>query len=215
MSQKSHPKGLRIAISDTWPSSWFAARPAEFRKRLREDTELRAFIRAQLRSGLVHRVDIARAPQEVTFTIYTARPAVVIGRGGSGIEALRQELKRRSPKSDVRVNVIEIKRPDRDAGTVALSVADQLQRRLPFRRVLKTTLNRVMQSGVKGGRIIVKGRLGGAEIARTEWVTEGTIPLQTLRAKVDYGEARARTTYGSIGIKVWIYSGEEGTEGQP
>lgn len=210
MSQKAHPKGLRIAISDTWPSAWFAARPADYRKRLREDTELRALIRARLRQGLVRRVDMTRAPQEVTFTIHTARPAVVIGRGGSGIEALRQEIKRRlGPKIDVRVNVIEIKRPDRDAGTVALSVADQLQRRMPFRRILKSTLNRVMQSGVKGARILVKGRLGGTEFARTEWVSEGTIPLHTLRANVEYGEARAQTTYGSIGVKVWIYPGDE------
>lgn len=210
MARKSHPIGLRVGVTIGWPSSWFAARPAQYRANLREDVELRAFIRKQLRSGLVARVEILRNPHEVTFTVYTARPAVVIGRGGAGIEALRQELRRRvGTGKDVRVNVVEIKRPDRDAGTVALSVADQLERRLPFRRVLKQTLNRVMQSGAKGARILIKGRLGGKEIARTEWTSEGTIPLHTLRAKVDYGEAMARTNYGAIGVKVWIYTGEE------
>ena len=210
MSQKSHPKILRIGISDTWLSAWFADRPAQFRAQLQEDTKLRAFIRGALRSGLVHRVEIARTPHELTFTIHTARPAVVIGRGGGGIEALRQELRKRvAPGLDVRVNVVEIKRPDRDAGTVALSIADQLERRIPYRRVIKQTLNRVIQAGAKGGRVMVKGRLDGKEIARTEWLSEGTIPLHTFRAKVEYGEALARTNYGSIGVKVWIYGGEE------
>lgn len=210
MSHKSHPKGLRIGVSMTWPSAWFADRPAAFRAQLKEDVELRAFIKKQLRGGLVHRVDIARTPHEITFTIATARPAVVIGRGGSGIEALRAELKRRiGPGKDVRVNVVEIKRPDRDAGTVALSIADQLERRIPHRRILKQTLNRIMEAGAKGARILVKGRLGGKEIARTEWTAEGKLPLQTLRAKVDYGEAMARTTYGAIGVKVWIYAPED------
>ncbi len=209
MSHRSHPKGLRIGISDTWPSAWFAARPAQFQSQLQEDTVLRSLIRQRLRSGLVHRVDIVRTPHELTFTIHTARPAVVIGRGGSGIEALRSELKRAVGEGrEVRVNVVEIKRPDRDAGTVALSIADQLERRLPYRRILKATLNRIMQSGVKGARLTIKGRLGGNEIARIEWLSEGTIPLHTLRAKVDYGEATARTTYGAIGVKVWIYTGE-------
>lgn len=211
MGHKTHPKGLRLGISQGWPSMWFADRPATFRQQLKEDTELRAFIRKQLRSGLVHRVDIARTPHEVTFTIATARPAVVIGRGGSGIEALRTELRRRvGSQRDVRVNVVEIKRPDRDAGTVALSIADQLERRMAHRRVLRQVLNRIMESGAKGGRILLKGRLGGKEIARTEWVAEGTIPLHTLRANVEYGEAMARTNYGAIGIKVWIYAPEEG-----
>lgn len=211
MSHKSHPIGLRIGVSETWPSAWLAARPKQFRAQLREDTELRALIRQRLRSGLVHRVDIVRTLHELTFTIYTARPAVVIGRGGSGIEALRSELKQSvGAGREVRVNVVEVKRPDRDAGTVALSVADQLERRLPYRRVLKATLNRVMQSGVKGARLMVKGRLGGKEIARTEWLADGTIPLHTLRARIGYGEALARTNYGAIGVKVWIYVGEEG-----
>lgn len=210
MSQKSNPTGLRIGIVEPWRSLWFADRPAAFRAQLREDTKLRAFIRKQLRSGLVHRVDIARTPRELTLTIYTARPAVVIGRGGSGIEALRQELRKRAARGlDVRVNVVEIKRPDRDAGTVALSIADQLERRMPYRRVLKQTLSRIMQAGAKGGRVMAKGRLGGKEISRTEWLGDGTIPLHTLRTKVDYGEAQARTTYGTIGVKVWIYGGEE------
>lgn len=213
MGHKSHPFGLRIGVSTTWPSIWYADRPLVYRQQFREDTELRAFIRRSLRSGFVHRVEIARTPREMTFTVYTARPAVVIGRGGVGIEALRQELKRAvGAGRDVRVNVVELRRADRDAATVALSVADQLERRLPYRRVLKQTMNRVMQSGVKGARILIKGRLGGKEIARREWLAEGTIPLHTLRAKVDYGEAMARTTYGAIGVKAWIYLGEDAEE---
>lgn len=210
MAHKIHPRGFRLGVSMPWTSLWFADRPVAFRKQLKEDTELRAFIRKQLRSGLVHRVDIARTPHEMTFTIATARPAVVIGRGGSGIEALRAELRRRvGTGRDIRVNVMEIKRPDRDAGTVALSIADQLERRMSHRRILKQVLNRIMESGAKGGRILVKGRLGGKEISRTEWVSEGTIPLHTLRAVVDYGDATARTNYGTIGVKVWIYAPEE------
>lgn len=210
MAHKTHPKGFRLGVSTSWTSLWFADRPITFRAQLKEDTELRAFIRKQLRSGLVHRVDIARTPHEMTFTIATARPAVVIGRGGSGIESLRAELRRRVGQGrDVRVNVMEIKRPDRDAGTVALSIADQLERRMSHRRILKQVLNRIMESGAKGGRILVKGRLGGKEISRTEWVSEGTIPLHTLRAVIDYGDATARTNYGAIGVKVWIYAPEE------
>ena len=194
----------------TWSSKWFADRPKEFREQLREDTELRALVRQRLRTGLVHHVEIERTPHAMTFNIRTARPAVVIGRGGSGIEELRKELRRRvGLGKDVRVNVQEIKRPDRDAGTVALSIADQLERRMPFRRVLKQSLNRIMQAGVRGARVMVKGRLNGNEIARTEWLGEGNLPLHTFRAAISYGEATAYTTYGTIGIKVWLYSGDE------
>lgn len=210
MSHRAHPRGLRLGIVSTWSSTWFADRPKEFREQLKVDTELRAFVQKQLRSGHVHHVEIERTPHAITFNIRTARPAVVIGRGGSGIEELRKELRRRiGPGKDIRVNVQEIKRPDRDAGTVALSIADQLERRLPFRRVLKQSLNRIMQAGVKGARIMVKGRLNGNEIARTEWVGEGNLPLHTLRANILYGEATAYTTYGTIGVKVWLYAGDE------
>ena len=208
MSHRSHPKSLRLGMA-TWASKWFADRPKEFREQLKEDTNLRALVRERLRTGLVHHVEIERTPHAMTFNIRTARPAVVIGRGGAGIEELRKELRRRvGLGKDVRVNVQEIKRPDRDAGTIALSIADQLERRMPFRRVLKQSLNRAMQAGVKGARIMVKGRLNGNEIARTEWIGEGSLPLHTFRAAISYGEAIAYTTYGTIGIKVWLYAGE-------
>lgn len=211
MSHRSHPKGLRIGISTGWASKWFAERPAEYRNQLKEDTKLRALIRKKFRNALVHHIDIERTPRAITFNIKTARPAVVIGRGGSGIDELRKELRSKlGAEKDIRVNVAEIKRPDRDAGTVALSIADQLERRMPFRRVIKQSLNRMMQAGAKGARIKVKGRLNGADIARTEWVGDGNLPLHTLRAKISYGEATAFTTYGTLGVKVWLYVDDKG-----
>jgi small subunit ribosomal protein S3 len=210
MSHHAHPRGLRLGISTGWSSIWFADRPQRYRDQLKEDTTLRALILKRLRNGYVHYVDIERTPSAATFTIRTARPAVVIGRGGSGIEELRKELRKRIGAGvDIRVNVQEIKRPDRDAGTVALSIADQLERRLPFRRVLKQSLNRIMQAGAKGARVMVKGRLNGNEIARTEWIGEGSLPLHTFRAHISYGEGTAYTTYGTIGVKVWIYISDE------
>lgn len=207
MSHRCHPRGLRIGITNTWASKWFADRPLEYRVQLKEDTVLRKLVRDKFRTGMVHIVDIERTPRAITFNIKTARPAVVIGRGGSGIEEMRKELRKRlGSEKDIRVNVQEIKRPDRDAGTVALSIADQLERRMPFRRILKQSLGRMMQSGAKGARIKVKGRLNGADIARTEWLGDGNLPLHTLRANITYGEATAFTTYGTIGIKVWLYS---------
>lgn len=213
MSHRSHPKALRIGIVGTWTSRWFADRPQEYREQLKEDTQLRKLIREKLRAGFVHNVDIERSPRAITFNIKTARPAVVIGRGGSGIEELRKELRARlGSDKDVRVNVQEIKRPDRDAGTVALSIADQLERRMPYRRIIKQSLGRMMQSGAKGGRIKVKGRLNGSDIARTEWLGDGNLPLHTLRANISYGEATAFTTYGTIGVKVWLYVDEKTAE---
>ncbi len=206
MSHRSHPRGLRLGISTTWLSKWFADRPQEYRAQLKEDTKLRELVRERFRTGLVHHVDIERTPRAITFTVRTARPAVVIGRGGSGIEEMRKELRKRlGNEKDIRVNVQEIKRPDRDAGTVALSIADQLERRMPYRRIIKQSLNRMMQAGAKGARIKVKGRLNGADIARTEWLGDGNLPLHTLRANISYGEATAYTTYGTIGVKVWLY----------
>lgn len=213
MSHRAHPYGIRLGISTDWKSRWFTDRSSEYREQLKEDVALRDLILKRLRSGFVQDVEIERTPRAITFTIKTARPAVVIGRGGSGIEALRKELRDHiGPDKDVRVNVQEIKRPDRDAGTVALSVADQLERRMPYRRVIKQTLNRVMQSGVLGARIRVAGRLNGSDIARTEWVGDGSIPLHTFRNAVSYGEATAYTTYGTLGIKVWIYTGKKSEE---
>lgn len=213
MSHRTHPTGLRLGISTSWMSKWFSDRPKEYREQLKEDATLRDIIRERLRGGYVHHVEIERTPRAIVFNIRTARPAVVIGRGGSGIEGLRADLQKRLGRDrEVRVNVQEIKRPDRDAGTVALSVADQLERRLPYRRVMKQTLNRMMQAGAKGARVQVKGRLNGADFARTEWVGDGTLPLHTLRARISYGEATARTTTGTIGVKVWLYTGDSDGE---
>ena len=213
MSHRCHPRGLRIGITGTWASRWFADRPLEYRTQLKEDTILRELVRDKFRTGMVHVVDIERTPRAITFNIKTARPAVVIGRGGSGIEEMRKELRKRlGSEKDIRVNVQEVKRPDRDAGTVALSIADQLERRMPFRRILKQSLGRIMQSGAKGARIKVKGRLNGADIARTEWLGDGTLPLHTLRANITYGEATAFTTFGTIGVKVWMYADDKVSE---
>lgn len=210
MSHRCHPRGLRIGITNTWASKWFAGRPNEYRTQLKEDTELRELVREKFRTGMVHSVEIERTPRAITFNVKTARPAVVIGRGGSGIEEMRKELRKRiGSEKDIRVNVQEIKRPDRDASTVALSIADQLERRMPYRRILKQSLGRMMQSGAKGARIKVKGRLNGADIARTEWLGDGNLPLHTLRANISYGEATAYTTYGTIGVKVWIYTDDK------
>lgn len=213
MSHRANPRGLRIGITTNWASIWFSGRSLEYRTQLKEDTVLRAYIREKFRVGMVHFVEIERTTRAITFNIKTARPAVVIGRGGSGIEEMRKELRRRlGGEKDIRVNVQEIKRPDRDAGTVALSIADQLERRMPFRRIIKQSVGRIMQSGAKGARVKLKGRLNGADIARTEWLGDGTLPLHTLRANISYGEATAFTTFGTIGVKVWIYVDEKAAE---
>jgi len=214
MSHRSDPRGLRIGIIKDWSSKWFADRPKEYREQLKEDTELRALVKKKLRSGMVDHVEIERTPRAITFNIRTARPAVVIGKGGSGIEELRKQIKERiGGGKDILVNVQEIKRPDRDAATVALSVADQLEKRMPYRRIMKQTLNRMMQSGAKGARIKLKGRLNGVDIARTEWLGDGNLPLHTFRAPISYGETIAYTTYGTIGIKIWLHLPEEDNQG--
>lgn len=216
MGRKTNPNIIRIGnILRSWDAKWFADSPQDYREKLLEDLKIRNYIDKELRMASVGRVEILRAPQEMVLTIHTSRPAVVIGRGGSGIEKLQKDLKKiLRGKGRLRINVQEVRNPDTDAAAVATQVVDQLERRMPFRRIMKQTAQRVMQAGGKGVRIAMAGRLNGAEIARTEWVSEGNVPLHTFRADVSYAQKTAFTTYGTIGVKVWINRGELMTEQQ-
>ncbi len=212
MGQKVNPHGLRVGVIKDWDSRWFAKDNA-FGDTLVEDYNLRKFIKKSLYAAGVPRIEIERDATKVRIHIHCARPGMVIGKGGADIEKLRQQCeaminKERAEKLSVYVNIIEVKQPDRNAQLVAESIAAQLEHRVSFRRAMKQSMGRAMRLGVKGIKTCVSGRLGGAEIARTEHYHEGTIPLQTLRADIDYGFAEANTTYGKIGVKVWIYAGE-------
>ncbi|MDH7577519.1 MAG: 30S ribosomal protein S3 [Bacillota bacterium] len=205
MGQKVHPKGLRLGIIKEWDSKWYAAK--NFRELLHEDVALRNYIKKRLFLSGVSRIEIERAANRVRVSIHTAKPGIVIGRGGAEVEALRKELEALTGKQ-VSVNIIEIKRPELEAQLVAENVAAQLEKRIAFRRAMKQAVSRSMRMGAQGIRIAVSGRLAGAEMARSEWYSEGKVPLHTLRADIDYGFAEANTTYGKIGVKVWIYRGE-------
>lgn len=205
MGQKVNPVGLRIGIIRDWESKWYADK--DFGKLLIEDVKIREFLKNKLKESAVSRIEIERAANRVNVTIHTAKPGMVIGKGGSEVENLRNALVKMTGKK-VHINIAEIKNPDLDATLVAESIAQQLERRVSFRRALKQAIQRSMRAGAKGIKTAVSGRLGGAEIARTEGYSEGTVPLHTLRADIDYGTAEAHTTYGRIGVKVWIYRGE-------
>ena len=205
MGQKVNPHGLRVGVIKDWDSKWYA--DAEFSDYLVEDYNIRKFLKKKLYSAGVSKIEIERASDRVKVIIYTAKPGVVIGKGGAEIEVTKKELAKLTDKK-VMVDIKEIKRPDRDAQLVAESIAQQLENRVSFRRAMKSTMGRSMKAGVLGIKTAVGGRLGGADIARTEFYSEGTIPLQTLRADIDYGFAEADTTYGKLGVKVWIYKGE-------
>lgn len=206
MGQKVNPHGLRIGIIKDWDAKWYAADNA-FGDMLVEDVKVRRFIKKKLYISGVSRVEIERAANKIKININTAKPGLVIGKGGAGIEELRKELEKMTKKS-VLLNISEIKSPELDAQLVAENIASQLEKRISFRRAMKQAMSRTMKLGAKGIKTACAGRLGGAEIARTEHYHEGTIPLQTLRADIDYGFAEADTTYGKIGVKVWIYKGE-------
>lgn len=211
MGRKTNPKILRIGnILHSWDSKWFGARPAEYRRRLLDDLAIRRYLNANLRQASISRLEVVRQPRETILTIHTSRPAVVIGRGGSGIEKIQQDLKSllKDTSTPIRINVQEVANPDTDARAVATQVVDQLEKRMPFRRILKQAVSRTMQAGALGVRVAVGGRLNGAEIARKEWLAEGNVPLQTFRADVDYAQATAFTGFGTIGVKVWINRGE-------
>lgn len=212
MGQKVHPKGLRIGVIKDWDAKWYADK--DFSNLLIEDIKLRRYIKKRLFAAGVSKVEIERAANRVKVTIHTAKPGIVIGRGGTEVEALRKELERQTGKQ-VSVNIAEIKVAEMDAQLVAENVAAQLAKRVSFRRAMKQAVSRTMRVGAQGIKIACAGRLAGAEIARTEWYNEGKVPLHTLRADIDYGFAEADTTYGKIGVKVWIYKGEVLPEAKP
>ena len=205
MGQKVNPHGLRVGVIKDWDSKWYA--DAEFSDYLVEDYNIRKFLKKKLYSAGVSKIEIERASDRVKVIIYTAKPGVVIGKGGAEIEVTKKELAKLTDKK-VMVDIKEIKRPDRDAQLVAENIAQQLENRVSFRRAMKSCMGRTMKSGAMGIKTCCSGRLGGADIARAEFYSEGTIPLQTLRADIDYGCAEANTTYGKVGVKVWIYKGE-------
>ncbi|MDI3538457.1 MAG: small subunit ribosomal protein [Bacillota bacterium] len=205
MGQKVNPNGLRLGIIRNWDARWYAER--DFSDLLLEDIRIRKHIKEKCYAAGVSRIEIERVAKRVQVTIHTAKPGIIIGRGGAGVEALRKELEKMTGKQ-VHLNIQEIKVPELDAQLVAESIAQQLEKRTSFRRAMKQAMARAMRAGAKGIRVAVSGRLGGAEIARTEGYREGTVPLQTLRADIEYGFAEAHTTYGRIGVKVWIYKGE-------
>ena len=205
MGQKVDPHGIRVGVIKDWGSRWYAE--ADFADYLVEDYNIRKFLKKKLYSAGVSDIEIERASDKVKIIIHTAKPGVVIGKGGAEIEKLKVEVSKYTTKK-VFIDIKEIKRPDRDAQLVAESIAQQLENRIAFRRAMKSTMSRSMKSGVLGIKTCCSGRLGGADMARTEFYSEGTIPLQTLRTDIDYGFAEANTTYGKVGVKVWIYKGE-------
>ncbi len=206
MGQKVNPHGLRVGIIKDWDSKWYAD-SKNFDEYLIEDYEIRKYIKEKLYIAGISRIEIERFANRIKITIHTAKPGMVIGKGGSGVEALRKELENMTGKNVI-VNVEEVKVPELDAQLVAENIASQLERRVSYRRAMKQAIQRTMRAGAEGIKTSVSGRLGGADMARTEGYSEGTIPLQTLRADIDYGFAEANTTYGKLGVKVWIYKGE-------
>ncbi len=205
MGQKTNPIGLRLGITRSWDSNWYDER--DFAGKLKEDLKLREYIRARLKKASVSKIEIERTPKQITLTVHTARPGIVIGRKGAEVDKLKLELQKITQK-DVQLNINEIKRPELDAYLVAENVAHQLEAKVSFRRAMKKAITSSMRMGAEGVKIACAGRLGGAEMARTEQYKDGRIPLHTLRADIDFAIAVARTTYGAIGVKVWICRGE-------
>ncbi|MFD1363532.1 30S ribosomal protein S3 [Lentibacillus salinarum] len=205
MGQKVNPNGLRVGVIRDWESKWYAGN--NYADLLHEDIKIREYLENRLKTAAVSQIDIERAANRVNITIHTGKPGMVIGKGGSEVEALRKSLNSLTGKR-VHINIVEIKKVDLDATLVAENIARQLENRISFRRAQKQTIQRTMRAGAKGIRTQVSGRLGGADIARAEHYSEGTVPLHTLRADIDFGTAEADTTYGKLGVKVWIYRGE-------
>ena len=206
MGQKVNPHGARVGVILDWSTKWYAGKK-DFSNNLIEDYNLRKMLKEKLAMSSLSRIDIQRTGSKVHVSVYTAKPGIVIGKGGAGVEALKKEIEAFLGKS-ANLDIIEIKHPDTDAQLVAENIAAQLEKRVSFRRAMKQCLGRAMKGGAKGIKTAVSGRLGGADIARSEGYHEGSIPLQTLRANIDYGFAEAKTTYGRIGVKVWIYKGQ-------
>ena len=205
MGQKTHPYGFRLGIIKSWRSRWYSEK--DYAAQLQEDLRIRSYVKGRLSHAGVSSIEIERRSNRVNILISTARPGIVIGKKGAEIENLKKDIQKLTTR-DVSINILEIRRPETDAQLTAENVAMQLERRVAFRRAMKKTVLSSMKLGAKGIKIQVAGRLGGAEMSRTEWYREGRVPLHTLRADIDYGFAQARTTYGIIGVKVWIYKGE-------
>jgi small subunit ribosomal protein S3 len=205
VGQKVHPKGLRIGIIKDWDAKWYSQK--DYQKLLHEDFKVRKFVKEKLYASGVSRIEIERAANRVKVNIHTAKPGIVIGRGGAEVENLKRQLEAMTGKR-ININISEVKKPEVDAQLVAENVASAQEKRIAFRRAMKQAVTRTMRMGAEGIKIMSSGRLAGAEIARTEWYSEGKVPLHTLRADIDYGFAEANTTYGKIGVKVWIYKGE-------
>lgn len=206
MGQKVHPNGMRLGVIRDWNAKWFANN-RDYGKLLAEDLRIRAYLKKKLRNAAVSKVVIERPSSSLNVTIFTARPGIVIGKKGEDIEKLRRELGKLT-NAPVQVGVEEVRKPEIDATLIAENVAQQLEKRIMFRRAMRRAIQGAMRSGAQGVKIMISGRLNGAEIARTEWAREGRVPLHTLRADIDYGTAEAETTYGIIGIKVWVFTGE-------
>ena len=211
MGQKIHPVGLRIGVIDNWRSRWFSEK--DYARFIGEDVQIRRFVTKRLHQAGISKIEIERTATRVKINIYSAKPGLVIGKKGKDIEELRRDL-RNLVKSDVSLNIIEVRKADTDASLVAQNIANQLERRVNYRRALKDAVNRALRMGAEGVRVAVAGRLNGAEIARSESYREGRVPLHTLRAEIDYATAEARTTYGVIGVKVWIFKGEKFAPGE-
>jgi small subunit ribosomal protein S3 len=207
VGQKIHPHGFRVGVIKDWSSKWYADKK-NFADNLVEDFKIREFLKVKLYTAGISKIEIERAAKRVKINIHTAKPGMVIGRGGSGIEVIKQDMKKLVLDKNVLINIVEVKQAENNAQLMSENIASQLEKRISFRRAMKQTIQRAMRSGVKGVKTACAGRLGGAEIARTEHYHEGTIPLQTLRADIDYGFAEANTVYGKIGVKVWVYRGE-------
>lgn len=208
MGQKVHPKSVRLGIIQPHEVTWIAPNPRMYAKNVKEDETIRKFLKKKLKAASLSRVEIDRKAQRLIVRIITGRPGMVVGRGGQGLDTLRKELQALTNRKDIQIDVLEVNRIEADATLVAESIAQQLEKRIAYRRAMKQAMQRSMRSGVKGIKIMIAGRLGGAEIARTEWSKEGRIPLHTFRADIDYGVAEALTVFGIIGVKVWIFKGE-------
>ena len=213
MSHKVHPRAFRLGYTTNWKSRWFDRK--KYKQYLKQDYQLREFIMAQLKQAAVKEVEIKRSANSINIIIHAARPGIIIGRGGAGVSEIKKEMIRKIFKGqtkglDIKLDIEEVKKPETQARIIAQGVAEQLERRRPFRRVIKQALDKIMQSpDVKGVKISISGRLGGTEMARREWLKIGEMPLQTLRADIDYAYVNAYTTYGVIGVKVWVYKGEK------
>lgn len=205
MGQKTHPIGFRLGVIKTWDSRWYSKK--DYAKLLHEDIKLRKYINQKLAGAGIAKVEIERAANKVKVNVHTARPGIVIGKKGAGVETLKADLQKLS-KNEVFLNIVEVKKPESNAQLIAENVAGQLEKRVAFRRAMKKCMTAAFKQGIKGIKIRVSGRLGGAEIARTEWYSEDSVPLHTLRANIDFGFSEAHTTYGQIGVKAWVYHGE-------